>query len=1338
MLNDIKFHINSNEHAQQLAEQSLIDTINLRFTRNKEALIRYVPSIGQKIENIKLAHFSVFIDKNKQLNIVDFNTGRTLYTLFSDENIEHQMSSWASNSALLSLPNSMKLQSNFDANVNSVSSPNIQDLSAEQKTMGHSFEQLQQYAINLERLQTSNPIDTFVALGLGKASFLERLLTLHSKLPKTDSCKLNLSNLKYLVCYEPNWEWFISSLYSFDWAKLLTYFHQHGLTLFLQVGTEINLIHKDIDELHVKLNASQILFYKHMNLPVYNNVIRNVRNARWNPNVTMADKLELESQHDLHYIQPFSSLRFSDWNLAQTQYTTFKNNLNILKEFYPDIHSAFIEYTPKCWQTIVNHKNGEINLYNRYSSSYFNSQNARQLLGEQADYYVQNPSHDGLVLGYSSDKLKHYLHNSFIRQCDFILRNDSSKHEELPQDVKVMMVLGLGDGQLFEKIRSIREIQHLVVCEPNHDMFYASLFVVDWVKIIEQADKNEYHLYINIGESSNRLFKDVMSQFMQIGPHLLNETYILQSYENPLLSKMYYEVRQQLQVLFALGENFDHVAYGIAHTIQALTNDIPAMRFEPSQYLTHKHKQIPIFIVGNGPSLDENIEILKECREQVIVVSCGTALQALHRNGITPDFHGEVEQNRANFDWVSRIGDFDYLKKITLISVNGIHPDTIKLFKNTLFAFKAGESSTHTAVSLYPQESFHIIEYAYPTVTNMALSFFLALGFEQIYLVGVDLGFASKTKHHSQSSGYYEKGKQIYDYEQQHAVDLQVRGNRQPWVFTKTEFNISRMLIEQLLQDSEHGLAKKSECFNLSNGVMIEGTTPLEPDSVLILNDSNDQKEALKQIEASFTISNIDARKRLTEAYSHELFNLQQQEIKTALPETFSSKKEIQDLISGQTKLLTQARGKGGSLFYYYYVNTVNASNALFTKAKLIKSESLALTKAQKILEAYRVFLDDAKNMVDNYLTLIDVAGAFIEKREAVLIDINHTIPSCHLNQSNLPKRSSNLELPILIHVTLIVENIPKLETFQKMLSNDQYKYIQLQKFTQSFDGLDWVDAHSDMSTMTILAMLVENELSVSTYSEWLSNFVTSHVKPSNEAKLNVTLVFSDFELLNTFTESFKELTAVLNMQFIPPSCSLMDENTSKRFELGVQSGMEDSLWLSTLVLRSQNFYLFDVIINKPRFLKTGLKCAVAICAESNELTKRNIDDNHATDKNDVSSKGSSQQKVEKTNDDNSRGTNLQSENADFAISIAEKDSVTTDNEYVCKAVEHIQDRFMSKSIWTVPSEQYMFKHHVGMIFEQTTNAVRPITQLDKTNNRGLKLSRKPFAFELLGPWIDG
>ena len=160
-------------------------------------------------------------------------------------------------------------------------------------------------------------------------------------------------------------------------------------------------------------------------------------------------------------------------------------------------------------------------------------------------------------------------------------------------------------------------------------------------------------------------------------------------------------MREELRLIVAMGDYFEHSRYGVAHTKWALENNV---RFLSSLNDKNRHRRlhdVPVFVVGNGPSLDGLLPLLHEQKDNVIVISCGTALQALHKNGIVPDFHAEVEQNRTTFDWSTRIEDPEYLKKIRLISCNGLHPDTISLYKDSYIAFKTGEAASLMMGSLF-------------------------------------------------------------------------------------------------------------------------------------------------------------------------------------------------------------------------------------------------------------------------------------------------------------------------------------------------------------------------------------------------------------------------------------------------------------------------------------------------------------------------------------------------------------------------------------------------------------------------------------------------------------
>ena len=147
-----------------------------------------------------------------------------------------------------------------------------------------------------------------------------------------------------------------------------------------------------------------------------------------------------------------------------------------------------------------------------------------------------------------------------------------------------------------------------------------------------------------------------------------------------------------------------------------------------------------------------------------------------------------------------------------------MHPDAATLFGRTLLAFKQGEASTVSISELNKDQPFTLLNFAYPTVTNFAADFFTAAGFNQIYLLGTDMGFVSDSYHHSKSSGYYDGGgKELYRYSDNHEMSLVIPGNFKPWVKTKYEFKISKTVLEQVF--AQPGL----DVYNLNDGAKIVG-----------------------------------------------------------------------------------------------------------------------------------------------------------------------------------------------------------------------------------------------------------------------------------------------------------------------------------------------------------------------------------------------------------------------------------------------------------------------------------------------------------------------------------
>lgn len=1109
MLNDIRLHLDSDETQQSRNEQVFAHKINQTEQASIAAFKTYIPNVGNAISSLPSQSLSLFVDKNKQTNIVNIHTGASFYNLGADQLIETQTQAWALNSALLC--------------VNELGATDPHAL-CPKPIDGNAFGDIQTYASELKQSIQQQAADTLVVFGLGKAAHLPLLL--------------NELKPKRLVIYEHNLEIFRVSLSLFDWARFLQDANTHNVQLFLQLGPQHNSIYEDISELCQHTDATRLLFFQHEKTTLSNQVIKKIRESRWGPSVN-----EAESKAIHHNDQPLgflSAISFNSWQDLTGQEPQFLANLALFKTYFPDIYAAFKDYKSIFWDVVQHSETGQINLFNRHHSAFLSNNMPLDEGALMAQNFIQHPNLDGLAFGYTGNKLKHYIHNSFVCQADAKLKQIKTQQGELPEKVKALLVFGMGQGYMLESLYQQKDIQNLIICEPNPDFFYASLYAIDWAPIFAKVAEHDHKLYINIGEASSVLYKDLMSQFLALGPHLLNETYMMQSYDNPMLRQVLGEVRTQLQVIFSMGENFDHVLYGISHTFQSMQNGVPSLRYQPAQYLSHAQKQLPVFIVGNGPSLDSSVEVLKECREQVIVVSCGTALQALHKHGIVPDFHGEVEQNRANFDWVSRINDYAYLKKITLLSVNGMHPHSIALFKNVLLSFKHGESSTNAALAMLPNNSYHSLQFAYPTVSNMVVSLFLSMGFEQLYMLGIDLGFADQAKHHSAASGYYENGKQIYNYQGVHNTAQRAKGNKQAWVFTKTEFNISRMIMEEAIA------AHKAECFNLSNGVFITGTAPLDEDNVLVLTSPEQKQACLAAMNNCFMALTSDVSQMFTQSYDYQVLIKQVEASIKLCNKKFEQKEDIDSLITALRTLLFDAQSQGGTLFFYYYFSTVSYACAAFSKAILQDDESKGLSSANVIREYWLQCLHDSLSVLPEQFKVVDTSDTFGYKREELLLHKHAAIEYCIFDEQQY-------KLATELSEGLMIDNLRIVSSFR-----------------------------NTPNTISLFALYQQHDIDK-------VEQVIQATEPSQ--RKNIALVIHSYYLIEHLRNSpvFTDLCVI----YIPLLARV--DQLSEAQQQGSEAYYLPEQYFISLCARAQDIDMFKEIVCKPRFCKTGLINANAI-----------------------------------------------------------------------------------------------------------------------------------------------
>jgi hypothetical protein len=927
MLKDIRHFIDDNlEHQQQL-ENSWGHIIETNKQASLNAFKQTMPNIYHTLKSENNYPESVFVNKYGELDIVDVTTGKVLYGYDINKSIELHLQQF-------------------------VSKPRVVSFSASS------------IADHLPK-----NIEVMVVFGVGLGAHLLSLLQEYT--------------IAHLVVYEPNLGYLDCSLSSGIWEQVFELAAMKKTGIYLQTQLEPSRILSDFGELYEFSPFKHVYVYQHYHSDPFDNTIAYLSTATLNELGSMLRRPLLKRTH-VDCLVPWppvtSAKKWSEENLDEKLY---QKNIDVFSQFFPDIASEFRHYKANKWKPLANAM-GEVNIFHIETHSALYGDSPVDMEHEAYNAFVKTPTKERLALTSKQGKSYSHSHQRMVKKIEKLFAGLSAQEERLPDNVRALLLFGIGAGYKFQELYTNFDIDTLFICEPNRDFFYASLFAIDWGTILTKADESNKRVYLNIGDDGSNLARDLSTQLHVIGTHIIESMYFSQGYDNDKLKPAINNLHEELRGIIALGEYFDYSRYGVAHTKWAIEQGVSFYTASPDTSIDSTSANVPVFIVGNGPSLDNLIPLIKEERSRAIVISCGTALQVLYKNQITPDFHAEIECNRATFDWAVRIGDRQFLKSIDFISCNGAHPDTINLFKNAYLCFKEGEASTVVIQKLFPDLTIPELKFSYPTVSNFAVNFSLEMGFTQVYLLGVDLGFVDPKHHHSKLSGYYrDDGSELYDYAQKTNAGLTVKGNFRASVSTKFEFNMARTLLENAIR-----AFPQADVYNLNDGAAISGCLPLKPDFVIVQNSVEDKEKALVwlKLDAHKPFPRLAFTTKFDNQFDHQLMLGELEELKSLSQASINSKNDIQKVIEKQRAFIVNSFLRDSSLLFFYFNGSVNYINGVLSKLLALRDDTVTAELFSNVIKEWQLFLSDCLDSLCKVPYAFDHISSFVPERETVFM----------------------------------------------------------------------------------------------------------------------------------------------------------------------------------------------------------------------------------------------------------------------------------------------------------------------------------------------------------------
>jgi hypothetical protein len=584
----------------------------------------------------------------------------------------------------------------------------------------------------------------------------------------------------------------------------------------------------------------------------------------------------------------------------------------------PDIYEEFKNYVPSNTGVIVE-DNGSVNLYNNNSNVYPYS--PQQFAEEQVEQFLQKPDVYRYTIGHQDDEDIVFKHAALLKSI-FNVRTAETNNKLLnPANeprLDFVCMLGGGLGYQIEVLFKAKPILNFFLYEPCKDTFYALLHCIELKPLMDHCASQGGRFSVFVGGFPGAALNSISYFLFEQGHFNLSRMLLFKHYESESIDEFIQQVKE-IGHRFSAGWGFmEDEIIGMTHTLSNIRKNFPVLKSR--KHFKNDIKNIPIFICANGPSLDLAIEFLQNNQKNVFIVSAGTALKALIANNIKPDLHVEMERAASVLDWVSvveRTEGLQYsLADLRICGLNTVYDGVLEKFKSAYLLSKHNDAGGRLIRLLDQRGLYTYPEYSNPTASNTALCVAVELGFEDIYLVGMDFGYIDESHHHSKDSIYYDD-----DFKHKELVkkimksDFEVKGNFRESVYSTSIFDSSKGNIELLLANEVLVSAK-----NTADGAFIKGAKPCSVSDICIDSDIECKdklfNKLLKQATSSKQLESktLDANIELINSSLKQIL----EEVLSFTAVDFITREQLADAFTIQNRLLLRLREtESGKLIFW-------------------------------------------------------------------------------------------------------------------------------------------------------------------------------------------------------------------------------------------------------------------------------------------------------------------------------------------------------------------------------------------------------------------------------------
>ncbi len=343
--------------------------------------------------------------------------------------------------------------------------------------------------------------------------------------------------------------------------------------------------------------------------------------------------------------------------------------------------------------------------------------------------HIEDARKGGQAVVYHDNGKSVYLNSKYDPE------NEASKYMANTFEMKnnaLLIMYGLSNGYYVkEHIKHVKNTK-CIVFEPSMDIFMQVISHIDISELIQSE-----RFCLSVRGINTEEFLITVEKWLDMANKDANKIMAAPKYVE-LFQDGYEEFRMNCMDMY---KNLQVVTYaGLDMGKNVAKNEIYNMLFfegcRSGECLKNKFsKDMPAIIVGAGPSLEKNMDLINEAKGKALIIVVDTAVARVVKKGIKPDVIISIDEEKpVDMFKINGIGEFPFLAEV------GTNRDVLEYVRPKDLFFISTNSGIWKEMFKKAGSDITDIEPGL-SVATASIAALISWGFKRIIFIGQDLAF---------------------------------------------------------------------------------------------------------------------------------------------------------------------------------------------------------------------------------------------------------------------------------------------------------------------------------------------------------------------------------------------------------------------------------------------------------------------------------------------------------------------------------------------------------------------------------------------------------------------